>query len=115
MNITDPFGRLGARRERDYASFKRTLEHKNVTSSAQVEQLMRSTQQRGQWALFIIIPVTLIAAMLWNEAAFFIVGTGLLLALWVRNMTRNGQLFLQRYIDESRAEPTEAPEQVSAR
>jgi len=68
MNITDPFGRLGARRERDYASFKRTLEHKNVTSSAQVEQLMRSTQQRGQWGLFIIIPLTLIAAILWNEA-----------------------------------------------
>jgi hypothetical protein len=100
MNPLDPFGRMKARQEKEYASLRDSLKGAGITSPAQAEALIASAQQKGNWSVAIGIMVATLLALLFPEAGFLFITLGAFFVFWVIKMIRSGQKYTRRYIDE---------------
>lgn len=100
MKLNDPFGRMSRRREREYDSLRQSLLKAGLTDRTQAEALIESLKKRSKTGLWIVIPVALVAALLFREYAIFIIGFGILATLWLTNTMRRGQEYIGRYMEE---------------
>lgn len=107
MKLNDPFGRMSRRREREYASLRQSLLKAGFTDRNKAEALIQSLRQRSRIGLWVVIPLTLIASLVFREYAIFTLAFGALATLWLVNISRRGQEYINRYITEV-CDPSEA-------
>jgi hypothetical protein len=100
MKLNDPFGRMARRREREYESLRQSLLNAGLTERAKAEELIESLKKRSKQGLWILIPLTAVAAVAFQTYAIFILAFGALLILWLTNTMRRGQEYIGRYIEE---------------
>ncbi|WP_207060935.1 hypothetical protein [Motiliproteus sp. SC1-56] len=100
MNLNDPFGRMAARQERDYASLSKSLKQAEITAPEQARDIQANLARRCRLALAVVLPIALAAAILLPEVRILVIALGALFTLWIVNATRKGQQFLERYIQE---------------
>lgn len=109
MKLNDPFGRMARRREREYDSLRQSLLKAGLTDRQQAEALLETLKKRSKTGLWVVIPLTLVAALLLQEYAIFIGAFGLLATLWLTNTLRRGQEYISRYIQEECNKPADMP------
>ncbi len=100
MNPLDPFGRMKAREERNYASLRDSLRDAGITSTAQAEALITSAQQKGNWSVAIGIMVSTLLTLLFPEGGLIFIIVGAVFVVWVLKMIINGRKYVRRYIEE---------------
>lgn len=100
MNLNDPFGRMEARQQRDYASLCASLRKAGVTRREQARELRDNLGKRCRVFIAVAVVLTLVLALLFPQGQLLIVALGGLFVLWVINATRNGQRYVTRYIEE---------------
>ncbi|WP_432472931.1 hypothetical protein [Amphritea sp. HPY] len=100
MNLVDPFGRMKARRQKEYESLRGSLIKAGITSPAQAEALLINAQRRGRWSILVAVLVTILLSVLFPEARIIFITLGALFCFWVNKVTSNGQKYIRRYIDE---------------
>lgn len=100
MNINDPFGRMGARREREYQSLCHALKEAGLKDPQAAQQQLDAIRKRGVYGVCIIVPLVAILMLLFPQALVFFIAIGAMSVMWLVNASRKGQLYLQRYIDE---------------
>lgn len=100
MKLNDPFGRMSRRREREYASLRQSLLKAGFTDRNKAEALIQSLRQRSRIGLWVVIPLTLVATLVFREYAIFTLAFGALAILWLVNISRRGQEYISRYITE---------------
>lgn len=100
MNLNDPFGRLEARQAKDYQSLRKALKEAGVDSREAAQRLHDRLGRRCRLSIAILLPVTLLLALLFPQAQVVFIALGGLGVLWVVNATRRGRMHLERYIAE---------------
>ncbi len=100
MNINDPFGRMQNRRERDYQSLCQSLRKAGLNTKADATQLRDNMAKRCKLGLGIIIPFTLVLVVLFPEQWIFTLTLGTGISAWLFNVTKRGQKYVERYIEE---------------
>ncbi len=100
MDLNDPFGRMGPKRERHYESLRSSLISTGLTDKAEAEVLLTKLQKRGRIGIAISVVSMLFLLLLFPEARVLFIALGCVLVMWFVNASRNGQLYVQRYIDE---------------
>ena len=100
MNLTDPFGRMESRRQKEYESLSSTLREAGVDTKEQAEELIVDARRRRKKSIIIAAVITLILAVVFPEGRLFIIPLGTLFCFWVLKITGNGEIYIRRYIDE---------------
>ncbi|MCW8883845.1 MAG: hypothetical protein OQK12_01160 [Motiliproteus sp.] len=109
MNISDPFGRMQKRRERDYISLRESLKEAGLTSRTAARELQQNMKKRCKTGLMIIAPFALLMAAIFPEAWMFSVLFGALICLWLLKTSSAGVDYVERYIKEELADSDDDP------
>lgn len=106
MKLNDPFGRMASRDKLGYESMRDTMRKSGVdTTSAALEVVAQSKKRAWNYiaiGIAILLMVTLIAPKSFPLTFSF----GVFFVVWIITSTRNGQRYIQRYIDEDLAVET---------
>lgn len=100
MNINDPFGRMKTKREREYQSLIKSLREAGVTTRRDAIQLQETLDKRLRMSLMLVIPVTAILTLLFQQYWSFIAVSGTLIVVWLLKITSRGKQYVARYIEE---------------
>lgn len=100
MNISDPFGRMQGKHQRNYESLCRTLQNTNITTQADAQALLGKIRKRGIWWLAFTVLLTLLLTLLLPEMRLFVVSAGILLSFWLSKTCLNSQEYVKRYMRE---------------
>lgn len=104
MNLNDPFGRMENRREQDYQSLRKSLQSAGISNRAQALELIVKLRKRALYGLILVLPTTLVLALLLPELRVFSLAFGGLVAVWLVNTGRRGSQFIERYLKEELSE-----------
>ena len=104
MNISDPFGRMQDKHQRNYESLRLSLKKAGLSNRADAEALLVKLRWRGIWGLAFIALVTLILTLTVPELRLFILACGILLGFWLSKTSINSQEYIKRYIRTELAE-----------
>lgn len=100
MNLNDPFGRLQSKREKEYESLRDSLKDIGLHNLEDAQALLEKLQRRGIWGLAIIVPITLLLALLLPGLRAFVLACGVLAIFWLIKTTLNSREYVKRYIQE---------------
>lgn len=100
MNINDPFGRLQSKRQKEYESLRDSLKKLGLNNLDGAHALLGKLQRRGIWGLAIIVPVTLLLALVLPGLRTFIMICGALAVFWLLKTTQKSREYVKRYIQE---------------
>jgi len=100
MNLNDPFGRLQSKHEKEYESLRDSLKEKGLNNREDAQALLEKIRQRGIWGVGIIVPSSLLLALLFWDLRAFILLCGALAACWVIKTVMNSRKYVTRYIQE---------------
>ncbi len=100
MNLNDPFGRLQSKRQKEYESLRDSLKKIGLNNLDDAQALLDKLQRRGIWGLTIIVPVTLLLALVLSELRAFVLLCGALAVFWLFKTTLNSREYVKRYIQE---------------
>ncbi len=100
MNINDPFGRFQSKRRKEYESLRDSLKKLGLNNLDDAHALLEKLQRRGIWGLAIIVPVTLLLALVLPGLRAFIMTCGALAVFWLFKTTRNSREYVKRYMQE---------------
>ena len=100
MDINDPFGRLQSKRQKDYESLRDSLKKIGINNLDDAYALLEKLQRRGIWGLAIIIPGTLLLALVLPELRAFLLICGALAIFWLYKTTLKSREYVKRYILE---------------
>ena len=107
MNINDPFGRFQSKRQKEYESLRDSLKKLGLNNLDDAHALLEKLQRRGIWGLAIIVPVTLLLALVLPGLRAFIMICGALAVLLLFKTTRNILEHVKRYMQEELADHNE--------
>lgn len=107
MNFNDPFGLLQSKRQKQYESLRDSLKKLGLNNLDDAHALLEKLQRRGIWGLAIIVPVTLLLALLLPGLRAFIMTCGALAVFWLYKTTLNSREYVKRYIQEELADQNE--------
>lgn len=108
MNFNDPFGRMQSKHQRHYESLCLSLKEANITNKDDAQALVGKIRRRGIWGLAVIVPVTLLLALVLPELRLFVLTCGGLLAFWTIKTCTKSQEYVKRYISEELADNDES-------
>ena len=100
MDINDPFGRLQSKRQKDYESLRDSLKKIGINNLDDAYALLEKLQRRGIWGLAIIIPGTLLLALVLPGLRAFLLICGALAIFWLYKTTLKSREYVKRYIQE---------------
>jgi hypothetical protein len=100
MDINDPFGRLKSKRQKDYESLRDSLKNKGLNNLDDAYALLEKLHRRGIWGLAIIVPSTLLLALVLPGQRAFVLICGVLAVFWLIKTTLNSREYVKRYILE---------------
>jgi len=100
MNLNDPFGRLQSRRQTEYNSLRDSLKEIGLNNLEDAQALLDKLLRRGIWGLAIIVPATLLLALLLSGLRAFVLACGALAVFWLFKTTLNSREYVKRYIQE---------------
>ena len=107
MNIKDPFGRFQSKRRKEYESLRGSLKKLGLNNLDDAHALLEKLQRRGIWGLAIIVPVTLLLALVFPGLRAFIMTCGALAVFWLFKTTQNSREYVKRYMQEELADHNE--------
>ncbi len=107
MNINDPFGRVQSKRQKEYESLRLSLKKVGLTDLVQAEELLAKLRRRGNLGLAIIVPGTLLLALVLPELRALILACGGLALFWLFKTLQKSQDYIKRYMREELGEQSE--------
>jgi len=105
MNMNDPFGRVQSKRQKEYESLRDSLRKNGVTTRVQAEELLEQLRRRGNWWLAVIVPGTLLLALVLTEVRGAVLVCGAIALLWLHITLKKSQEYVKRYIQEELGNP----------
>ena len=100
MNLSDPFGRMQRKHQRNYESMCLMLHKADITNQEDAQILLGKIRVRGLWWLASTILLTLLLVLVLPEMRMFVLAVGVLLSFWLTKTSLNSQNYLNRYIRE---------------
>ena len=100
MDINDPFGRLQSKRQKDYESLRDSLKKMGINNLDDAYALLEQLQRRGIWGAAILVPATLLLALVLPGLRAFVLICGVLALFWLYKTTLNSREYVKRYILE---------------
>ncbi len=100
MNINDPFGRVQSRHQKAYESLRDSLKKVGLNNPGDAQALLEKLQRRAIKGLAIIIPTTLLLALVLPELQALVLVCGGLALIWLITTIKNSQQYIKRYIRE---------------
>ena len=107
MDFNDPFGRLQSKRQKDYESLRDSLKKMGLNNLDDAYALLEQLQRRGIWGLAIIVPGTLLLALVLPGLRAFVLTCGAVALFWLYKTTLNSREYVKRYILEELADHNE--------
>ena len=109
MNINDPFGRVQSKRQREYESLRDSLKELGLNNHSDAQALLEKLKRRGIYGLAIIVPTTLLLALVLPGFRAFVLACGVLVVFWLFKTTLSSQEYVKRYIQEELGDHNEQP------
>ena len=100
MNMSDPFGRMAARREAEYESFKKSLHRDGIKTPEQARQLLVDSRQRIYRTVAIVIALFLIVVVALPNTFPVAVCFLVLILIFCFKSQVSGKACVERYIEE---------------
>ena len=100
MNLNDPFGRLQSKRQKEYESLRDSLKETGLDNLADAQALLDKIQRRGRWGLTMIVPTTLLLALILPQLRALVLICGALAVFWLFKTVLNSRKYVKRYIQE---------------
>lgn len=104
MDFNDPFGRLQSKRQKDYDALRDSLKKMGLNNLDDAYVLLEKLQRRGIWGLAIIVPGTLLLALILPGLRAFVLVCGVLAVFWLYKTTLKSREYVKRYIQEELVE-----------
>lgn len=100
MSFTDPFNRLGRKREREYLALREQLKQAGIDTEEKVKTVLRESRKRMLGLGAIVVVVSFLVCLIWpNLAGLVIVLSGLILVWLLATMVR-GQQMMNQFIEQ---------------
>lgn len=100
MKLNDPFGRMESRHKLGYESMRDTLRKSGVVSTKAALEVIAQSKKRAFKYIMIGGAILLMITLLAPKSLPLTFSLGVFFAVWIITSTRNGQRYIQRYIDE---------------
>lgn len=100
MKLNDPFGRMASRDKQGYESMRDTLRRSGVVSTKDALEVIAQSKKRAFNYIIIGAAILLLVTLLAPGSLPLTFSLGVFFAVWIVTSTRNGQRYIQRYIDE---------------
>jgi len=100
MKFNDPFGRLESRHKIGYESMRDTMRKSGVDSPNAALEVVAHSKKRAFSYIMIGTAILLMVTLLVPKSFPVTFSFGVFFIVWIVTSTRNGQRYIQRYIDE---------------
>ncbi len=100
MKFNDPFGRMASRHKLGYESMRDTMRKSGVDSPNAALEVVAQSKKRAFNYIMIGMAILLMVTLLVPKSMPLTFSLGVFFIVWIITSTRNGQRYIQRYIDE---------------
>ena len=100
MKFNDPFGRMANRHKLGYESMRDTMRESGVDSPKAALEVVAQSKKRAFNYIMIGTAILLLVTLLAPKSMPLTFSLGVFFSVWIITSMRNGQRYIQRYIDE---------------
>ncbi len=100
MKFNDPFGRMASRHKLGYESMRDTMRKSGVDSPNTALEVVAQSKKRAFNYIMIGTAILLMVSLLAPRSMPVTFSLGVFFTVWIITSMRNGQRYIQRYIDE---------------
>ena len=76
------------------------LRRNRITTPAAALEIIRQSKERARLFVWVVLGAGVLVALLWPEGRLLSFSLLLFFIVWIITSARNGQRYIQRYIDE---------------
>ena len=100
MKFNDPFGRMESRHKLGYESMRDTMRKSGVDSPRAALEVVAKSKKRAFNYIMIGTAILLMLTLLAPKSIPVTFSLGVFFTVWIITSMRNGQRYIERYIDE---------------
>lgn len=98
MSFTDPFNRVGRKREMEYLAFQDQLKKAGLDTEQKVKTMLKKSRARMLGFGAIVVVVTLLVSLIWPNLMAMAIVLGSLTLLWIVTIIARGQRMMKQFV-----------------
>ena len=100
MSFTDPFNRIGRKREKEYLAFHEQLIKAGLDTEEKANEMLQKSVGRMLRLGAMVVVVTLLVSLIWPNLMGIVIVCGSLILLWLVTTMVRGQRMMKKFIQQ---------------
>ena len=100
MSFSDPFNRLGRKREKEYLAFREQLKQAGLDTEEKAKTVLQKSRGRMLGLGAMVVLVTLLVALIWPNLTGIVIVSGSLILVWILTTMARGQRMMKQFIQQ---------------